>query len=171
VDGEENGAWGALHDNREGKAMRRTTVITVVAALALVMAAATGALAAGNATVNVTASITGSCTFNTATATLAFGVLNPVAAPAVTTDTSAAPLQFTCTNNTLYTISDNRALAGNLTNGISLIPYTYAYGIPTNGTATGVLTDLPITANIAAGTYSAASAGAYTDTILVQINP
>ncbi|HWR98629.1 MAG TPA: spore coat protein U domain-containing protein [Candidatus Methanoperedens sp.] len=138
----------------------------VLAALALVMGVTTGAFAAGSATVTVTATITGTCSFNS-DGTLDFGALDTTN-PVLVNGTPANPT-FTCTNGTVYTITDNKAGVFNLTNGTSTIPYSFAY--VGGGTGTGAAVPLAISGSIAAGSYALATAGAYTDTITLNIIP
>jgi len=145
-------------------------------------------IAADTATVNVSAIVVGNCKFLSG-ATLDFGNLDP----AVGTDANATTsLQFWCTKNATYTITDNdganksgtthRLKHASLT---EYIPYTYCYS--TSGAVTPCNTDTasvtgngqgrtsPITLYISGtilGTdYINASAGSYSDTVTMTINP
>jgi len=135
----------------------------------LVLAMAGMAFAADNATVSVSASVLGTCKFTTTSANLAFGSLDP----AVGGNASAsATLSFWCTKGATVTVSDNKSGTYNLSNGTENIPYSVTY---TPASTTGAGKSSPINLTVAGTIQEAdwvnASAGTYTDTITVSINP
>jgi spore coat protein U-like protein len=147
-------------------------------------------LAGDNATVNVLANVVGNCKFTTASATLNFGNLDPAVGSDVTANTS---LQFWCTKNATYTITDNNGSNWSGTNQrmkhaslTEYIPYTFCYsssGGPGPSCASDTASDTgngagktsPITLNIwgtvLGSNYIDASAGSYSDTVTMTINP
>lgn len=154
--------------------MKRLTVL----ALALAMAAMAGTATAASVsdTVPVTAVIVGSCSINTAGASIDFGSLDPVAAPAV----SATVVQptITCTNAMPYTISDdkglNEAVPGvaplrlvDSITGLVFIDYTIGYTAAKVGS--GGAQAMDITADIGAGAYAGYGADSYDDTITFTV--
>lgn len=146
----------------------KKTVLAAIVSLALVFSAGS-ALAAGTATVDISASVLGTCAFNSGGA-IDFGNLDPTSgvSPSVTNATAA---NFTCTNGTAYTITDDAGLSGayELSDGTNAIPYALTY--TGTGTGTGTATDLSITADIAYADYQTKPAGTYTDTVTLTINP
>lgn len=153
-------------------------LVLLVAAMALVISGGV-ATAVDTATVTVSAIIPDTCRFNSAAAALAFGVLDPSAAPVVNASTN---LTFWCTNGASYTITDDDGLYETGANANRMqstalaipefIPYSMTYN-PDTGTGTGPAS--PITLNIAgsigAGTYSGNKADVYNDTVTLTINP
>jgi spore coat protein U-like protein len=134
-------------------------------------------LAGDNATVNVTANVVGTCKFTTDSATLDFGNLDPAVGSDVTKNTS---LEFWCTKNATYTVTDDDGLYETGTDQNRMkhatlaeyIPYSFSY-TPTTGSGAGK--DSPLTLNIS-GTvlgsdYINASAGSYSDTVTMTISP
>jgi len=141
----------------------------VLLAAMLVLAMAGMAFAADNATVNVSANVVGTCKFNTTSANLAFGSLDPAVGGNAST---SATLSFWCTKGATVTVSDNKAGVYNLTSGINTIPYSVAY-TPASTTGAGKSNPINLTVNgtILEADWINASVGAYTDTIIVSINP
>jgi|FaiFalFF_MnMetaG_3_1042247.scaffolds.fasta_scaffold18103_2 spore coat protein U-like protein len=147
-------------------------------------------LAGDNATVNVLANVVGNCKFTTASATLNFGNLDPAVGGDVNATTT---LTFWCTKRATYTITDNdgsnssgtqqRMKHASLT---EYIPYNFCYKSTgpaptpcttdtTSDTGTGAGKTSPITLNISGtvleSNYIDASAGSYSDTVTMTINP
>ncbi|MFO7982448.1 MAG: spore coat protein U domain-containing protein [Desulfuromonadales bacterium] len=144
-------------------------VLAAIVSLALVFSAGS-ALAAGTATVDISANVLGTCAFNTG-GTIAFGDLDPTSglSPSVT---NAAAANFTCTNGTDYSITDDGGLSGGYElddNAGNVIPYALTY--TGTGTGTGTASDLSITADIAFADYATKPAGTYSDTVTLTINP
>lgn len=150
--------------------MKRTARVALAVAMGLMAGMATTAFAAGTGTVTVNATINGVCTFTTDTATINFGPLDPVLAPAAT-QTTAAPLVFQCTNLTGYTLALSGGGAGTMSNGTDTIAYSFSTTTPLTGTAPATPINVPVTANIAAGAYLGYSVGAYTGTVTIDVTP
>jgi spore coat protein U-like protein len=152
--------------------------VLLVAAIIMVFSGA-AAFAADTATVTVSAIIPDTCRFNTPSVALAFGVLDPATAPAVSAGTS---ITFWCTTGASYTVTDDdglfeTAVDANRMQSTALavpefIPYTMTYN-PASGTGLGPASPitLNITGDIAAGTYSGNTADVYNDTVTLTINP
>ena len=151
-------------------------LLTVLVSVAFLAMAAGAAMAADSNTVTVSASITGTCKFNSATSTLAFGALDPT----LTSDaTVTGSTTFWCTKGASYTVSGNnganasgvqkRMVHATLT---EYIPYAMSFS-PTSGTGAGKTTavTLSLSGTIANADYINASAGAYTDTVVLSITP
>ena len=137
-------------------------ILVLAATIALV---SSSAFAAGSATLNVTASVQGQCTITGGN--LVFGALDPILAPAVSA--TATGVAVNCTNNTIYTVSDNAASTP-LTNGGNSINFSLSHA--NGGTGTGGIEEpYAITGNIAAGAYLAKPAGAYASSVTLIINP
>ncbi len=137
--------------------------------------AAPAAFAAGSSPLNVAVNVVGNCRFNTASATMNFGVLDPANA---TNATATAALQFWCTKNAAYTITDNRGAnrsgaqrrmrdAGSNFINYSIAPYA------ASGTGTGKATAITLNLNgtINNADYVNAAAGAYADVVTFTVNP
>jgi len=140
-----------------------------LAVLALVGVLAAGnAMAAGSTDVEVSATVLGTCAFGATSYPMAFGSFNG-------TDTgpktATANVQFTCTNNTVYTLDD---VSGAQAMTHETLAETLAYNIAAytlSDTADGTLTTVAIVGTIAQAAYQAASAGLYEDTLTININP
>jgi spore coat protein U-like protein len=146
-------------------------ILFMMLAMLLAMAGTSMAATVSN-TVPVTATILGSCTINTAAASIDFGSLDPVLAPAVVA-TVAQP-DITCTNLMAYTITDDDGLyeTGVDQNrmwdaAVNFIPYTINYTSARVGT--GAIDPMDITGNIAAGAYTGFPNGNYNDTITFTV--
>jgi spore coat protein U-like protein len=150
--------------------------IFLLLAVAIISMAGTATAASVNGAVPVTAVILGSCSINTAGASIDFGSLDPILAPAV----SATVVQptITCTNAMNYTISDdtglNEAVADtpplrlvDTLTGLVFIDYTIGYTAAKVGT--GAADAMDIAANIGAGAYTGYAADSYTDTITFTV--
>lgn len=137
-------------------------ILVLAAAIALVSSTA---FAAGTATLNVTANVTATCSI--IGGTLGFGALDPLVGAAVG-PTAAAGVQVTCSNGTVFTVTDDAA-SKPLVNGASTIPFTLAHA--GGGTGTGAAVPYAITGTIGANTYTTALAGAYSSNVTLTVNP
>ncbi len=149
--------------------MRKLAVFAVL--MGLFMAPAL-THAADTQTVTVSATVVGTCKFNSG-GSITF-TLDPSVGGNVN-GTVTQP-QFWCTKNASYTITDDDGLnesgtTHRLTNGSEYIPYSFSY----TATGTGQGRTSPITMNITStileADYINASAGLYTDTVTLTINP
>ena len=148
--------------------MKRIAVLVMVAAMALVMGTAGGALALGTATVDVSATVVPFCTFNTNGA-LAFGFLDP-SAPADVNGVATQPT-FVCSPGTGFTIVDDGGLTGTytMTSGPNNIPYSFTY---TNaGVGNGLAMSMDIAGTVLGADYATALPGIYTDVVTLTITP
>jgi len=147
--------------------------------IALAMLAAGGAAwAADTNTLTVTASVTGTCKFSSATSTLDFGALDPSNPVLVN---GSGTTQFWCTRG----VPTATLAAGNGAHwdGVSsrrmvgpaptdLIPYSLALtpdALPNAGP--GSPRTLTISGQVLAANYTGATAGNYSDTVTLTINP
>ena len=144
--------------------------------IALAVLAAGGAAWAATTTVAVTASVVGTCqvTNTNGDPLVAFGQLDQVGAPPV--NGIVTQPTFWCTKNTTYTIGDDlgandAAGAYRMTNGEDFIAYNFTYTASAPGTGKTTPITMDIAASIPAGTYSDVTAGNYSDSILLTINP
>lgn len=131
---------------------------------------------ADTGTVNINATVVGTCKFTTSTTNINVS-LDPSVGGTVT---GSGSLAFWCTKNASYTVADDDGLyeTGANQNRVfnssanEYIPYTFSYN-PTSGTGSGPQT--PITLNVSASfaqtDYQNASAGTYTDTVTITVNP
>jgi spore coat protein U-like protein len=143
-------------------------ILAIVAASALTAMA--GTAMAGTANLNVTAVVDDICIVGGGN--LDFGTLDPTTAPLVNANLT---VQARCTNGLAYNVTTDYGAnaAGNqayLTNGTSDIPYSVTV-TPTSGTGTGADQDVAIAGSIAAGAYATATAGNYTDTMVLTVAP
>lgn len=143
----------------------------LVLALALVVASASGAFAAGTATVDVSATVLGTCTVNS-NGTLAFNLLDP-AAPVNTLGVAVQPT-FTCSNGTPYTITDDNGLyeigtTYRMASGANRLVYSFTYTAA--GTGSGAPQNPNIGGQVLAGDIATATPGLYADTVTLTINP
>jgi spore coat protein U domain-containing protein, fimbrial subunit CupE1/2/3/6 len=150
--------------------------VFLIAAAVLLMMAGT-AMAAGTATMDVSAVVQGTCSFNSASTTLAFGAL-PTSGAGASVSTS---IDFNCSNGTVYTMTDDDGLnetgvdanrmASTTLGTTEYIPYSIAY----TSTGTGLGPTNPITLTIdgtvASGAYATNSPDVYQDTVTLTINP
>jgi spore coat protein U-like protein len=147
----------------------------LLVSLATAAVSVSSAFAAGTATLNVQAAVVGNCKFNTASATMNFGSLDP----ANSTDASgAASLQFWCTKSAAYTITDDGGANKSGTQrrmkdaGTNFINYSIgAYTASGTGNGKGSPITLNLTGSVLNADYVNATAGAYTDVVTFTINP
>ena len=149
--------------------MKRIAVLVVVAAMALVMGTAGGALALGTATVDVSATVVPFCTFNTNGA-LAFGFLDP-SAPADVNGVATQPT-FICSPGTGFTIVDDNGVNGahRMADGAGgFIPYSFTY--TGTGVGNGLAMSMDIAGTVLGADYATALPGIYTDVVTLTITP
>ncbi len=142
-----------------------------LAALALSLV---GILSAGNALavdstqVDVSATVAGTCNFNATNYAMAFGTINSTDTGA---KTATAAVQFTCTNNTVYSINDVSG-ANSMTHDTLAESLAYDVAAYTlTDTADGALTTVNLVGTITQTDYQAASAGLYEDALTLNILP
>ena len=148
--------------------------IVILAAMAILFVSGTAAVAADTANVAVNATVVGACKFNSG------GTIDFTLDPSIGGDVNGAVTQpqFWCTKNASYTITDdngqNEVGTTHRMKHASLsefIEYTFTY----TATGTGAGKNSPITMNIAStvaeAQYANASAGSYSDTVTLTINP
>lgn len=155
--------------------MRKGVIVWMAMAAILTAGAAWGA---GTNTLTVQATVAGTCKFSSGTATLNFGTLDPAVGTNV--DAPDTPVQFWCTkgvtndlitaNNGLNPGSGKRQMS-NATSG-DLIPYTLSLD-PGTGTNAGPGSPRTLTlkGTVLGSDYTAVSAGTYSDTVTLSINP
>ncbi|GAB4227446.1 MAG: hypothetical protein OHK0028_00120 [Deltaproteobacteria bacterium] len=147
----------------------------LVAIAALVAGGA--AWAADTNTLTVQASVVGTCKFVSSTSTLNFGALDPSAGTDVNGSTTA---QFWCTkgvNTDSITAGQGLNYSGSknqMKDSVSgeFIPYTLTLtkdGSTNNGP--GSPRTLTIAGNVLGADYTGKSAGSYSDTVTISINP
>ncbi len=145
--------------------MKKHAMALTVLVLAGVLPAG-NALAAGSTDLNVSATVVGTCSFSAASYSMEFGSIS-------VTDTgpktAEATLQFTCTNNTSYTIT-NIAGARELTGPVGPLAYTIAPYV-NQAVANGAQQSVTLTGTIAQVAYQGAAAGTYSETVTLEINP
>lgn len=150
-------------------------VILLGAAIALI-AMAGAAAAADSSNLTVTANVVGTCMFSSSAATLAFGALDQSLATPVN---GTGSTQFWCTKGTAASsitpdnglhFSGSRRMA--LPADADFIPYSLSL-TPSSLMGNGKTTPntLTIDGTIANADYINATAGNYSDTVVISINP
>jgi hypothetical protein len=169
-----NGAFPGSIRWQKGGHMKR--ILAVAIAVGLVAAAGPG-MAADSNTLTVQASVRGTCKFSSTTSILGFGTLDP----SVGTDVNGSTtVQFWCTKGVTtdsITASNGNNFAGGKrgmmdTVSSEVIPYTLALdpGISPNAGPSSPRT-LTITGSVLGADYTAKSAGDYSDSVTLSINP
>ncbi len=151
---------------------------SIAKAIALVaVAAACGLATADTQNLSLTATVTAQCKFTSAATTMGFGSVDPSLAGPLP-GTLAAPVTYKCTKgHTPGSVSAGVGLYTSnrmkLSSAAEYIPYTLTIGAAPAGTGFGSGQDqtLPVTASIAAADYENASAGAYSDTVVLTVSP
>jgi spore coat protein U-like protein len=159
--------------NKEENMVKRIILI-----IAIAMIAFSGvAMAADNATVNVSANVVGTCKFDTKVGTLPFGDLDPAVGGNMNNLAATQPT-FWCTKGSSYTITDDDGLHKSGTthrmvgpSPTDLIPYTFTYTASGTGQGKSTLTTMNIAGQILGADYINATAGGYSDTVTLSINP
>lgn len=155
------------------KSIKNAVMLALCAALGL---GTLSAQAADTNTLTVTASVTGTCKFVSATSTLAFGALDPSSAADGTATGSA---QYWCTKGAAATVTagngDNFSGSRRLKHASLAEFIPYALTMPSGATGTGDGPANPITLSLAGtitnANYINASAGNYSDTVVLTVNP
>jgi spore coat protein U-like protein len=156
---------------------KRLVVLAMV--LGLVLGLTGVAIASGDATLTVSATVNGTCKFSAGSATLAFGAIDPSNTSAATATTS---ITYKCTKGTAatgVTAGDGLHLSGGskrvaLPGDADFMTYTLTLtGGTQTGTGFGAAQDktLTIDGTIAVADFQNATAGAYTDQVVLTINP
>lgn len=155
-----------------GFKLSRLAVATAAAALSC-----SAAFAADTQNMTVQANVVGTCKLVTVPL-LDFGTLNQVTAPAV--NPAAVNVTYRCTKNTAptsFTVGGGASpFTGSLGNGTDTIAYTVTWTNPTtqgSGLGTGITpVDVALTGSMAGGAnYQNVSAGTYTQSVAIVINP
>jgi len=156
----------------------------IIVALLALIGVATSCFA-GSTTVAVSATILSksNCKFNAKSASLVFGILDPLASPSPPDVTRQTTIQFTCNGKddpATYIISDDDGLHENGANGNRMqhstipaeyLPYTFDVAPATGSVPKGATTTLTISGTVLGNDYRTAYAGAYTDVVVLAINP
>lgn len=158
------------------------------AALAAVLAGASGAYAADSTTLAVSANVTGTCKLYTSatggalgagTLTMGFGGIDPTSAGPATASTE---VYFKCTKGQTpaFTIGGSAtspytgSLVGSGTALGSNMAYTIAWTTPGAGSGAGFganAQNLTLNGSILAAQFSAAAVGPYAESVTVSLNP
>lgn len=156
--------------NRLPTSIAKSIAVLGVATLA-------GLAQADTQNLSLTATVSAQCKFTSAATTMAFGSVDPSLAGPLP-GTLAAPVTYKCTKgHTPGTVSAGLGLYTSnrmkLSSALEYIPYTLTIGAPPAGSGFGSGQDktLPVTASIAASDYENASAGAYSDTVVLTVSP
>lgn len=141
------------------------------------MLVTTTAFAADTASVNVSANVVGTCKFNSG-GSVSFALDPTSAADAPGTVTQP---QFWCTKGASYSITDNmganEAVAGTAPRRMvhatltEYIPYSFAYTASGTGTGKTSPINLDIASTVVNADFVNASAGSYSDTVILSITP
>jgi spore coat protein U-like protein len=151
--------------------MKKSFVVT--AAIAIVIAMAGGAYAAGStaSTVNATGTVIDACQFGGSPA-IDFGSVD--ATSGLVTGVVAQPSLW-CTTSYTAAVTDNGGQNGvsgtswNLKNGANLIGYVLTYTAAPVGAGKGTTNLMTIGATIPSGNLDNAPAGVYTDAVVLTI--
>ncbi|MBI5237987.1 MAG: spore coat protein U domain-containing protein [Deltaproteobacteria bacterium] len=150
-------------------------LILIAAAIITAVMVSSTAMAVGTNTMTVTASVTGVCKFSATTSTLAFGALDASVATAATATTG---VNFWCTKGTTYSVADDSGLYNSggprmrhATVLTEFIPYSIVYGAAGTGSGKNTAITLTVDGTIANADYVDAQAGAYSDTVVLTVNP
>jgi spore coat protein U-like protein len=154
--------------SKGGNKMKKLLTITATAAI-IAMA---GSAMAATANLAVSASISNACSVTGGT--LSFGALDTLTAPLMTA--TSAGVTITCTKGDVYTVATNYGVnflgsQAYIKNGSNTDTIPYSVSIPAVAAGTGAAQPLTITGTIAAGSYTTASAGTYTDTMVITVTP
>lgn len=142
-----------------------------LAVLAITMIGILGAgnaMAADTANIDVTANILGSCLFSAASYPMAFGDIDPLVQ--VLDAPAQANVTFTCANGTDWTIGD---ITGIYPFTVAPAPLNYEVTAisAVAGTSLGVAQTVDVDGVIYQTDFVAATAGAYSDTLVITITP
>lgn len=140
------------------------TIRTMLLTVALVTLAS-AAFAAGTATLTINANVLGTCDFSAAGATMDFLNIDPTA---VVDATASTTIDYSCTSGVVYTFTNPANTS--ITNGTDTMAVDLAYST-VGGTGTGVAETLTIDGTITVANFTGVTAGAYTGTATLNINP
>lgn len=152
--------------------------IIILAVIAIVGLIVTGAYAGtASPSVSVSGTVNTMCVVG-GTGTLAFGTLDADTNSSGATATFAG-MTLWCTRNdsVAFSVSNGNNYSGGTRNlkdsGTNLIPYTVSFTTPVAGQGrndtTTMITNLALTATIAAGALNQVPAGSYSDTVVLTI--
>lgn len=146
-------------------------VLAVMVAFAVLPAIS---MASGTATVTVSATVVGTCKFNSG-GTVSFSLDPSVGGNVAGTVTQP---QFWCTKNANYTITDDDGLYESGTTHqmkhstlMEYIPYSFSYTTTGSGLGKNNPITMDISSSVAEADYIDASAGSYSDTVTLTVNP
>lgn len=155
--------------------------IAKTTALVVLFSASGFASAVGDSqNIAVSGTVQAVCKFFNATQTLAFGTLDPsFVAPATGDVEKTATVSYKCTKNaTAPTLKVGGMTAGPVTRNMSVggvnLPYTVTWTAPAAGAATGfsgTAKEVILTGAVDGTAYQDLPAGAYVDTLVVDIAP
>jgi len=149
----------------EGTKMKKITLFAAVISVAGLLVAG-NVLAATSADLTVSATVVDACAITGGA--IDFGNLDPIAGGAVTADSTGVTVA--CTSGDTYTITDDKAGSYSLSDGSgNNIAYSLTY--PAVPAADGTAKGYTITGDIADGAYASSPAGAYSDTVVLTVNP
>lgn len=144
--------------------MKKTILFLAVAA---VLAVSGKAMAVGANDLTVSANVLGTCGFTSATSALPFGALdsgNPVNVNASVTIT------YLCSKGVVAIVTGPGA--GTMTDPVSLDTIAYTLGYTSDpGASTGAAQNLTIDGAVAGGAYAGKTAGNYSQTVTIDVNP
>jgi spore coat protein U-like protein len=148
--------------------------LVVSAAMMMVLAMVSGAMAQSPTTLDVGVSATVNARCVVTGGTLAFGDLE--AGGGDKADIAASGISIKCTNGTSVAVTDNDGVDADntMTSGSNELPYSTSYTSSLTGAGTGVSsTDLATTlafkGTVLEADYALVPAGAYTDTIVLTL--
>jgi len=158
---------------RKEEAKMKKLIVIVIAIAIIAMAGV--AMAGDTATVSVSASVSGTCKFNSGTKTVSY-TLDPATGGNVS-GTVSQPT-FWCTKGSTYTITDDN---GSNKSGTTYrmkhaslaeyIPYSFTYTDSGTGQGKSTAITMDIASTVAEAAYINASAGNYSDSVLLTIAP
>jgi spore coat protein U-like protein len=152
-----------------------TKSLISVSTLLLVFGTGAAVAAPGNHTLTVSASVVGVCQFSSSASTLGFGNLDPSS----TSDaTATGSVGYWCTKGTIASTTSDNGLNPDgsnnrrLSNGSEYIPYnlTLSGGTGTGTGKTGSSLSISLSGAIVNSNFINATAGAYTDTVVLTIS-
>jgi len=150
---------------------KRLVVLAMV--LGLVLGFVRISAAGDTATVNVSATVQGNCKF------LSGGSVSFTLDPNSSSDATGTVVQptFWCTKGSTYTITDDYGANESGTtfrmkdSGTNYIPYSFTYTNTGTGGGRGTTKTMDISSTVLNANFINATAGSYTDTVILTINP
>jgi spore coat protein U-like protein len=150
--------------------MKKLLAITVSAAI---VAVAGSVMAATTANLAVSATVANACSVTGGS--LLFGALDTLGAPVV--NGTSTGVTVTCTKgDATYSVAVDKGAnfvgtQANLKNGANTDKIPYSLTVPAVVAATGLPQAVAITGTIPVGSYTLASSGTYTDTVVITVTP